>query len=139
VRACARSRAGVRCIGRRCVTGWSRASSGSGAGRTIGGGSGCAHCGAVGVPLQRDCVLARSRGGRYTLGNVAPACASCNASKRNDEVSGWLRRKRLDERAFLLRHHEIQSTSRSGSQRTVRAAQGRGTVQAGSSMGAPAQ
>jgi 5-methylcytosine-specific restriction endonuclease McrA len=70
---------------------------------------GCAYCGAVGVALQRDCVLAISRGGRYTLANVAPACAPCNASKCNDEVSGWLRRKRLDERAFLLRHHEIQS------------------------------
>ena len=48
-----------------------------------------------------------SRGGRYTLDNVVPACRSCNASKCNDEVTGWLRRKRLDERAFLLRHLEI--------------------------------
>lgn len=68
---------------------------------------GCAYCGATDTPLQRDCVLALSRGGRYTLGNVAPACRSCNASKCNDEVTGWLRRRRLDERAFLLRHLEI--------------------------------
>ena len=68
---------------------------------------GCAYCGADGVPLQRDCVLPISRGGRYTLGNIAPACGSCNASKCNDEVTGWLRRKRLDERAFLVRHVEI--------------------------------
>ena len=68
---------------------------------------GCAYCGAAGVPLQRDCVLPISRGGRYTLDNMAPACRSCNASKCNDEVTGWLRRKRLDERAFLVRHHEI--------------------------------
>ena len=71
---------------------------------------GCAYCGATDRPLQRDCVLAISRGGRYTLANIAPACGSCNASKSNDEVTGWLRRKRLDERAFLLRHHEIQQT-----------------------------
>jgi len=70
---------------------------------------GCAYCGATGVPLQRDCVLPISRGGRYTLDNIAPACGSCNASKCNDEVTGWLRRKRLDERAFLLRHLEITS------------------------------
>ena len=70
---------------------------------------GCAYCGATGAPLQRDCVQALSRGGRYTLDNIAPACASCNASKCNDEVTGWLRRKRLDERAFLLRHHEIST------------------------------
>jgi 5-methylcytosine-specific restriction endonuclease McrA len=70
---------------------------------------GCAYCGATGVPLQRDCVQAISRGGRYTLDNVVPACGSCNASKCNDEVTGWLRRKRLDERAFLLRHREISA------------------------------
>jgi 5-methylcytosine-specific restriction endonuclease McrA len=68
---------------------------------------GCAYCGATDRPLQRDCVLPISRGGRYTLDNIAPACGSCNASKCNDEVTGWLRRKRLDERAFLVRQHEI--------------------------------
>ncbi len=57
--------------------------------------------------MQRDCVLALSRGGRYTLDNVVPACGSCNSSKCNDEVTGWLRRKKLDERAFLLRHRAI--------------------------------
>jgi len=69
---------------------------------------GCAYCGATDAPLQRDCVLALSRGGRYTLDNVVPACRSCNASKCNDEVTGWLRRKRLDERGFLMRHLEIR-------------------------------
>jgi 5-methylcytosine-specific restriction endonuclease McrA len=69
---------------------------------------GCAYCGSTDKPLQRDCVLPLSRGGRYTLDNIAPACASCNASKCNEEVTGWLRRKRLDERAFLVRQLEIQ-------------------------------
>jgi 5-methylcytosine-specific restriction endonuclease McrA len=68
---------------------------------------GCAYCGIEEASLQKDCVLAISRGGRYTLGNVVPVCRSCNASKCNDEVTGWLRRKRLDERRFLLRHVEI--------------------------------
>lgn len=68
---------------------------------------GCAYCGGAGVPLQRDCVLPISRGGRYTVGNVVPACRSCNASKCNAEVTGWMRRKGLDEPAFLVRHHEI--------------------------------
>ena len=70
---------------------------------------GCAYCGVSGVPLQRDCVQALSRGGRYTFDNIVPACRSCNTSKCNDEVTGWLRRKRLDERAFLLRHLEIRT------------------------------
>ena len=69
--------------------------------------SGCAYCGAADRPLQRDCVLPISRSGRYTVRNVVPACGPCNASKCNDEVTGWLRRKRLDERAFLSRLVEI--------------------------------
>lgn len=72
---------------------------------------GCAYCRALasaGSTLQRDCVLPISRGGRYTLDNVVPACRSCNASKCNEEVTHWLRRRRLDERAFLLTWREIQ-------------------------------
>ncbi|MDT5161813.1 MAG: hypothetical protein QOC90_2123 [Mycobacterium sp.] len=43
------------------------------------------------------------------MDNVVPACAACNTSKCNDEVTGWLRRKRLDERKFLTRYIEIRS------------------------------
>lgn len=71
--------------------------------------SGCAYCGVRDVPLQKDCVLPLSRGGRYTLTNVVPACRSCNASKCNQEVTHWLRVKRLDEAAFLLRHQAISA------------------------------
>ena len=70
---------------------------------------GCAYCGAAGSALQRDCMLPISRGGRYTLDNVAPACGSCNASKCNEELISWLRRRRFDERAFLVRHLEIRA------------------------------
>jgi 5-methylcytosine-specific restriction endonuclease McrA len=70
---------------------------------------GCAYCGATDGALQRDCVLPVSRGGRYILDNVVPACRSCNTSKCNTEVTGWLRRKRMDERAFLTRHVEIRT------------------------------
>ena len=70
---------------------------------------GCAYCGVSDTALQKDCVLAISRGGRYTVDNVVPACRSCNASKCNDEVTGWLRRKKLNEARFLVRYHEICS------------------------------
>lgn len=70
---------------------------------------GCAYCGGTDRPLQRDCVQAISRGGRYTVDNVVPACGPCNASKGNQEVTGWLRRRRYDERAFLLRYLERRS------------------------------
>ena len=68
---------------------------------------GCAYCGGDGAALQKDTMLPISRGGRYTLANVVPACGSCNASKCNTEVTTWLRRKKLDERAFLVRHGEV--------------------------------
>ena len=70
---------------------------------------GCAYCGADG-PLQKDCMLPISRGGRYTVSNVVPACGSCNASKSNIEVTTWLRRKKLDERGFLVRQAAIRLT-----------------------------
>jgi 5-methylcytosine-specific restriction endonuclease McrA len=70
---------------------------------------GCAYCGAADKPLQRDCVLAISRGGRYTLDNIVPACRSCNASKGSEEVTTWMRRRRRDEASFLMRHLEISS------------------------------
>ena len=68
---------------------------------------GCAYCGGDGAALQKDTMLPISRGGRYTLTNVVPACGSCNASKCNTEVTIWLRRKKLDDGAFLLRQVEI--------------------------------
>lgn len=75
---------------------------------------GCAYCGATGTRLERDCVLPISRGGRYTVGNVVPACSACNASKCNHEVTGWLRRKRLDEPTFLARWVAISAALRAG-------------------------
>jgi len=71
--------------------------------------AGCAYCGEADKPLQKDCVMALSRGGRYTLDNIVPACRSCNASKCNAEVTSWMRRKRLDEQRFLVRFHEIST------------------------------
>jgi 5-methylcytosine-specific restriction endonuclease McrA len=68
---------------------------------------GCAYCGATDQPLQKDCMLPIANGGRYTLTNVVPACRSCNASKCSWEVTTWLRRKKLDEAAFLTRQRTI--------------------------------
>ena len=70
---------------------------------------GCAYCGGDGAALQKDCMLPISRGGRYTVDNVGPACGPCNASKCHLAVTAWLRRRRLDERAFLLRHAEVRA------------------------------
>jgi 5-methylcytosine-specific restriction endonuclease McrA len=69
--------------------------------------AGCAYCGGDGAALQKDTMLPISRGGRYTLTNVVPACLPCNASKCNTEVTTWLRRKKRDDGAFLVRQLEI--------------------------------
>jgi 5-methylcytosine-specific restriction endonuclease McrA len=68
---------------------------------------GCAYCGDEDPQPQKDCVLPISRGGRYTVANVVPACRSCNASKCHTEVTTWMRRKRLDERDFLVQQARI--------------------------------
>lgn len=67
----------------------------------------CAYCRAERAALQKDCVLPISRGGRYTMENVVPACRSCNASKCNAEVTSWMRRRRFDEPQFLRTWVEI--------------------------------
>ena len=75
--------------------------------------AGCAYCATEpSETMQRDCVLALSRGGRYTLDNIVPSCRSCNASKCNDEVTSWMRRKRLDERAFLTQYARVSAELR---------------------------
>ena len=73
---------------------------------------GCAYCGALDDALQKDCVLPISRGGRYTLENVVPACKSCNASKSNNEVTSWMRSRRRDEPLFLRRWVEALAVLR---------------------------
>mgnify|MGYP002823505237 CR=1 FL=1 len=48
---------------------------------------GCAYCGATGVPMQKDTVLAISRGGRYTIDNVVPAYLPLVAKHKDDEFT----------------------------------------------------
>ena len=68
----------------------------------------CAYCSRPAL-LEQDHVVPVRLGGLATPDNIVPACRSCNTSKCNNEVTGWLRRKRLDERAFLLRHLELRT------------------------------
>ena len=53
----------------------------------------CAYCGAAETlvePLQLDHAVALSLGGRHALGNVLPACPSCNRRKSKRELEEWL-------------------------------------------------
>ena len=74
--------------------------------------AGCAYCGSPALASRRTACCPSRAAAATRSTNVVPACRSCNASKCNDEVTGWLRRKKLDERAFLVRHHELLNSLR---------------------------
>lgn len=49
----------------------------------------CAYCHER-RPLTKDHIIPVSRGGRHAIGNILPACQSCNSSKRDDLLVYWL-------------------------------------------------
>lgn len=50
----------------------------------------CAYCGASG-DMQIEHVVPISKGGTHAIGNIVPACQTCNFSKRDHEVEQWYR------------------------------------------------
>jgi 5-methylcytosine-specific restriction endonuclease McrA len=48
----------------------------------------CAYCNEV-APLTMDHVVPISRGGVHSIGNLVPACANCNSTKRHRTVMEW--------------------------------------------------
>jgi 5-methylcytosine-specific restriction endonuclease McrA len=48
----------------------------------------CAYCGATG-DLQIEHVVPISKGGEHHLGNIVPACHSCNSNKRDHDAHNW--------------------------------------------------
>ncbi len=53
----------------------------------------CAYCGAEGVPLQIEHVLAKSRGGSDRVSNLALACEPCNIKKDTQRIEDFLKKK----------------------------------------------
>lgn len=52
----------------------------------------CAYCGAK--AREADHVVPVSRGGRHSIGNLVPACRSCNSSKQRRLIVEWRKRQR---------------------------------------------
>jgi len=48
----------------------------------------CIYCGSR-ISVEIDHVLPISRGGRHSIGNLAPACMKCNRSKNAKTVMEW--------------------------------------------------
>lgn len=59
----------------------------------------CAYCEADG-PLQKDHIIPITRGGRHSIGNLLPACKSCNSSKNDTLLIKW--RSRRNDSATLV-------------------------------------
>lgn len=49
----------------------------------------CAYCGARTDDLQREHVIPLIRGGTHGVGNIVPACAACNYSKKDKLLMEW--------------------------------------------------
>lgn len=55
----------------------------------------CAYCGKRTSELHRDHVIPVARGGRHAVGNIVPACPSCNRSKGKRLIVEWRARQRV--------------------------------------------
>lgn len=49
----------------------------------------CAYCGLRADVLEKDHIVPLTRGGRHAIGNIAPACKSCNISKYDRLLVDW--------------------------------------------------
>lgn len=54
----------------------------------------CFYC-EVEAPMTMDHVVPISRGGTHSIGNLLPACAKCNSSKRHRTVMEWRMNRRV--------------------------------------------
>ncbi|WP_425597439.1 HNH endonuclease [Streptomyces tendae] len=54
----------------------------------------CAYCGAQPDAIQMDHVIPLARGGRHAIGNVLPACPTCNHSKQATLLVEWRNQRR---------------------------------------------
>lgn len=57
-------------------------------------GNRCAYC-RLSAPLTMDHVVPIARGGRHSIGNVLPACRTCNCSKGDRLLIEWRTRRSL--------------------------------------------
>ncbi len=53
----------------------------------------CAYCGKKNTKLVKEHIYSATAGGDYSIGNVIPACSSCNARKKNQQWDKWLKKE----------------------------------------------
>lgn len=57
----------------------------------------CFYCGSN-QNIQIDHVIPVSKGGKHSIGNIVPACRSCNASKCDKYIFQWKKNKKFDNK-----------------------------------------
>lgn len=70
----------------------------------------CAYCD-MAVELTADHIIPVSKGGKTTLTNIAPACQSCNSSKRDKDALSFCGEERYLKIAQILQNLAIQMHS----------------------------
>ncbi|MBT8159610.1 MULTISPECIES: HNH endonuclease [Arthrobacter] len=63
----------------------------------------CSYCGKFSARLHKEHVIPLERGGRHSLGNILPACPTCNYSKQDSYVMEWRMRRIRIRRELELR------------------------------------
>lgn len=65
----------------------------------------CAYCGKslFENKLEKDHIIALSKGGLTTRFNIIPACRSCNASKNNSDYYTWYSSQKFFDRHRLAK------------------------------------
>lgn len=66
----------------------------------------CAYCGAEG-DLQVEHVIPISKGGEHHLGNIVPACSTCNYSKRSAAAEQWYKAQSFFDEARWQRIQRV--------------------------------
>jgi len=64
----------------------------------------CAYCSST-SELTQDHFIPISKGGHTALGNIVPACKSCNCSKWNRDPHDWLSPELYEELSSILRRY----------------------------------
>lgn len=62
----------------------------------------CAYCGKTGAALEVEHVIPVSRGGRHAIGNIVPACGSCNRKKSDRLLVEWRHDRRRPRPARVI-------------------------------------
>jgi 5-methylcytosine-specific restriction endonuclease McrA len=58
----------------------------------------CIYCGSTNK-ITIDHVIPRKRGGVHSVGNIVPACQTCNASRKSDTIMEWrVKKNKLNAR-----------------------------------------